>query len=101
MEPFLVKNKRLKMSPGGIITLPVAARKTLQMEVGKGGHVTIAIDQRGVRLRPAGSDSGSRVSPKGQMELQGDAKALLANGEMRHFWLELYDNDRVVILHPY
>ena len=30
-KPTAVKNRRLKMSPGGIITLPVAARKSLNM----------------------------------------------------------------------
>jgi hypothetical protein len=35
-EARILKNHRLKMSPGGIITLPVSARKTLKMEKGKG-----------------------------------------------------------------
>jgi hypothetical protein len=38
----VVKNKSLKMSPAGVITLPVAARKALGMKPGAGAVVGIA-----------------------------------------------------------
>jgi len=100
-KPRIVKNRRLKMSPGGIVTLPVSARKALQMEKGKGRRVTLAIRDGAVVLAPAARTGGFRVSPKGQLALQGDARALLAKGDGRHYWVELDDDASTVRLNPF
>ena len=97
----VVKNRRLKMSPGGIITLPVSARKALRMEKGKGRRVTVAIEKDTVILEPASDSGGFRVSPKGQLELQGEARMALNAGASRHYWLELNDETGKVSLKPY
>lgn len=100
MTRMKVENRRLKMSPGGVITLPVSARRALAMERRAGTRVTVAVDKNAVVLRPSGPDGGFRVSPRGQMELQGDARDLLASGNLRHYWLELDDESATVTLHP-
>lgn len=99
--PTQVKNRRLKVSPGGVITLPVAARKALRMVKGQGMRVTVAVDRGVVALAPAGSTGGFRVSPGGQFELRGDARAALEAGTLRHYWIELQDAKGQVRLHPY
>jgi hypothetical protein len=99
--PTEVKNRRLKISPGGIITLPVAARKSLRMIKGVGTRVTVAIDDGVVSLALYGSNGGFRVSPRGQLELRGDARALLETGVSRHYWIELRDAEEQVKLHPW
>lgn len=96
-----VKNRRLKVSPGGVITLPVSARKTLRMEKGRGCHVTVAIEDKTVVLAPAAETGGFRVSPKGQLELRGDAFQALAKGIDRHYWMELEDSTGHVRLNPF
>ena len=101
LRPTEVKNRRLKMSPGGIITLPVAARKSLRMNKGLGARVTVAIDGGTVSLVLTGSNGGFRVSPHGQLELRGDARALLDSGSSRHYWIELRDDEGQVKLHPW
>lgn len=98
---MIIKNRRLKMSPGGIITLPVSARKALHMEKGEGGHVTVAVAKGSVILAPAAKTGGFRVSPKGQLELRGDARAILATGIGRHYWMELNDAASSVKLNPF
>ena len=98
--PTKVQNRRLKISPGGIITLPVAARKSLRMLKGTGARVTVAIEDGSVSLAPAGTTGGFRVSADGQLELRGDARALLDTGIMRHYWIELLDARGQVKLHP-
>lgn len=100
-KPAVVRNRRLKMSPGGIVSLPVSARKALSMEKGEGRRVTVAIKDGAVVLAPAVSTGGFRVSPKGQLELRGDARALLAKGTKGHYWVDLDDNSGTVRLHPF
>jgi hypothetical protein len=89
------------VSPGGIITLPVAARKALRMVKGEGARVTVAVDKGAVSLALAGKTGGFRVSPGGQLELRGDARAALDAGTKRHYWIELQDAKGQVRLHPY
>lgn len=101
METISVKNRRLKISPGGVVTLPVSARKTLGMLPKQGTRVTVAIDGNTVAIRPVGGPGGFRISPKGQMEMRGEPRGLLESGEMRHFWLELHDLTCTVLLHPW
>jgi bifunctional DNA-binding transcriptional regulator/antitoxin component of YhaV-PrlF toxin-antitoxin module len=98
---MVVKNTRSKVSPGGVITLPVAARKALGMKPREGAQVTVAVKDDAVELAPAGADGGFRVSARGQMELRGDPRRVLEAGVGRHFWLELNDDDQTVRLHPY
>ena len=99
--PTRVKNRRLKISPGGIITLPVAARKSLRMKKGVGARVTVAVQDGAVSLALAGETGGYRVSPRGELELRGDARALLDTGAARHFWIELLDAQGEVKLYPW
>lgn len=101
MAAITLKNRSLKVSPGGIVTLPVSARKALGMEPKKGSRVTIAIDGDKVVVRRSGDAAGTRISPKGQLELIGDARALLEGGEKRHYWCVSDDHVRSVFLHPY
>lgn len=95
-----INNRRLKISPGGMVTLPVAARRALGMQPKVGARATVAVDGNSVVLAPAGEDGGLRVSPRGQIELRGDALNILASGKARHFWLELDDERATVVLHP-
>ena len=100
-KPTMVKNRRLKMSPGGIVTLPVAARKSLRMAKGDGTRVTVAIESGAVTLASAGSAGGFRVSAEGQLELREEAMAILQRGQGRHFWIELIDDKGQIKLHPF
>lgn len=99
--PTVVKNKRLKVSPGGIITLPVAARKALRMAKGEGTRVTVSVDHGAVTLGSAGEKGGFRVSPGGQLELRAEARSVLDSGVKRHYWIELQDASGQIRLHPY
>jgi len=96
-----IKNRSSKISPGGVVTLPLGARKALGMEPKKGARVTVSVDGRAVVLHVTSDRAGSRVSPGGQMEMVGEARRLLETGEARHFWLEADDEHRRVALHPY
>jgi len=89
------------MSPGGVITLPVSARKTLRMEPGRGARVSVAMLNDSISLRPDTDKSGARVSPKGQMVLVGEPRNLLENAMLRHYWLELDDEKQTVLLYPF
>lgn len=100
-RPTEVKNRRLKMSPGGIVTLPVAARKSLRMEKGQGARVTVAVEDGVVLLAPAGEKGGFRVSAGGQLELRQEARAALERGTAKHYWIELLDDKGEVRLHPF
>lgn len=100
-KPTTIKNRSLKMSPAGIITLPVSARKALQMEKGKGTQVTVAVEKNVVSLALTSKTGGFRVSPKGQLELRGEAKAALKTGVDSHFWMELNDEAKKVMLNPF
>lgn len=101
MQTLVFKNKRAKISPGGIISLPVAARKALGMAPGAGICVTIAVTENSVELKPVKGEGGSRVSPKGQLDLHGDARAKLQSGVERHIWMEVSDSQSTVRLHPW
>ena len=100
-ELMVVKNRRLKMSPGGIVTLPVPARKALKMEKGQGCRVTVAIEKNSITLSPISKGGGFRISPKGQLELRGEACLILATGVGRHYWIELDDESNFVRLNPF
>ncbi|MEP9387671.1 hypothetical protein [Mesorhizobium sp. KR9-304] len=101
MTLMTIKNRSSKISPGGVLTLPLSARKTLRMEPGKGLRVTVSLQKDGVALRPAPGKSGARVSPKGQMEVLGEPRAVLEKAAQRHYWLELDDESQTVLLRPY
>ncbi|MBQ0733513.1 hypothetical protein [Aquimarina celericrescens] len=98
-----VKNKRLKISPSGVITLPVAARKSLGMEVNKASEVSIRVDDKCVILsrKYSKKDKTWRISKKGMMTLRAEAKTLLQGGKTRHYWLNLDDKNKQVKLMPY
>ena len=99
---MIVRNRRLKMSPGGVITLPVAARKALGMEPRQGSRVAVSVDDGAVVISPAAkSDNSWRVSAKGQMELGGEARELLQTPPTRHYWVEADDRGKRVVLHPF
>ena len=100
MTQFPVKNRRSKISPGGIVTLPVSARRALGFEVGKGARVTAAVEESAVVLRRSAEVAGIRVSPGGQAELVGEPRRLLGSGIGRHYWLEIDDEKQQVALHP-
>lgn len=100
-KPTAVKNRRLKMSPAGIITLPVAARKSLRMLKDQGARVTVAIEDGVVTLAIAGETGGFRVSAGGQLELREEARNVLQRGVGRHYWVELLDKKGQVKLHPF
>ncbi|MGD2088236.1 MAG: hypothetical protein PVH61_18810 [Candidatus Aminicenantes bacterium] len=99
----MVKNKRLKMSPGGIITLPVAARKALAMQRGVGVRVGVSVERDEIVLttQPARQAKTWRVSPTGMMQLGGEAKSLLSSTPTRHYWLKLDDQKQQVRLIPF
>ena len=101
MSTMTIKNTRTKVSPGGVITLPVSARKALGMEPKTGSRVTVAVTGNAVLLAPATKDGGFRVSPAGQMEVRGDALKVLEGGKARHFYLELDDESHTVALRPW
>lgn len=96
-----IRNKSSKISPGGIVTLPLSARKALNMEPKKGARVTIAVAGGTVVLQLTSDRAGSRVSPRGQMEMVGEARKILEAGRGRHYWLEADDAAKRVVLHPY
>lgn len=99
-KPTSVRNKRLKISPAGLISLPVAARKSLKMSKGEGSKVSVAVSGDAVYLKRTNETGGFRVSPKGLLALLGDAKKLLESGKARHYWIELNDREACVLLHP-
>jgi bifunctional DNA-binding transcriptional regulator/antitoxin component of YhaV-PrlF toxin-antitoxin module len=101
MANLTVKNRSNKVSPGGVITLPLSARKALGMEPRQGARVTVAAEGDAITLKPTSDRAGTRVSPAGQMELVGDARAILTRGGNSNYWLELDDATRQVILHSY
>lgn len=101
MSRLTIKNTRSKVSPGGVITLPVSARKALGMKPKVGSRVTVAIKGNTVMLAPATADGGFRVSPSGQMEVRGDALKILEGGKARHYYLEVDDETQTVALHPW
>lgn len=98
-----VKNKRLKVSPGGVITLPVAARKALGMAKGAAARVSVSVDSGEVvfSARPAKGSKSWRVSAAGMFLLKGEAKDVLSSGKNRHYWLKLSDKTQEVRAVPY
>jgi hypothetical protein len=54
-----------------------------------------------VEIAAAGRSDGFRVSPRGMMELRGEARRVLEEGANRHFWFELDDEGKKVTLCPY
>lgn len=100
-RPTSVKNRRLKMSPAGVITLPVAARKALGMFKGQGTQVSVAVDDGAVIVMTVGESGGFRVSKGGQMALRQEARETLARGTRSHYWIELLDEKRQIRLHPF
>lgn len=98
-----VKNKRLKMSPNGVITLPVSARKALGMTVNKPADVSVKVSDNKVILsgNPSKRDQTWSVSKKGMFTLKQEAKKVLENGEGRHYWLDLDDKNKQAVLVPY
>ncbi len=91
LKPTTVKNRRLKMSPSGMITLPTSARKALKMEKGQGRRVVISIEKDMIKISPTEETGGFRVSPKGQLQLRGKAREVLAAKSNQHYWIELQD----------
>ncbi|HEX7168531.1 MAG TPA: hypothetical protein VF230_16235 [Acidimicrobiales bacterium] len=100
-KPTAVKNRRLKVSPGGVVTLPVAARKALGMVQGEGAKVTVAVEKEAVNVALTTDTGGFRVSRGGQLELRGEAREVLESGEARHYWIDLDDEGRRITLHPF
>lgn len=101
-ERLSIKNKRLKMSPGGLITLPVSARRTLGMKPGQGCQVSVQVNRSTIVITPeAKGQPAFRVSQRGMMSLAGDAERLLNKADKRHYWLELNDQKQTVALHPF
>ena len=70
------------------------------MTHGQSARVSIAVDRDAVSLVRAGDTGGVHVSAGGHVELRGEACALLNSGLARHYWIELRDADRQVVLHP-
>ncbi|WP_103863626.1 MULTISPECIES: AbrB/MazE/SpoVT family DNA-binding domain-containing protein [Aquimarina] len=98
-----VKNKRMKMSPNGVITLPVSARKALGMKINEGSEVSVKVEKNKVILsgKAGKGDKTWRISKKGIMELKEEAKALLEKSKGRHYWLELDDKKKQASLSIY
>jgi bifunctional DNA-binding transcriptional regulator/antitoxin component of YhaV-PrlF toxin-antitoxin module len=101
MGELIIRNRSSKISPGGVITLPLSARRALGMTPKLGVRVTVAVEEDCVILHPTSDQAGSRVSPKGQIEVVGNARRLLEQGVARHYWLEVNDAQKRVALHPY
>jgi bifunctional DNA-binding transcriptional regulator/antitoxin component of YhaV-PrlF toxin-antitoxin module len=103
MEEMTVKNKRLKVSPRGLVTLPVAARKALGMIRGEGTRVGVSIKDGAVVVtsRLSEKEKTWRVSKCGNFLLGGKPRDLLSAGVGRHYWLKLSDKAREVILVPF
>jgi len=99
----MVRNKRLKISPGGVITLPVAARKALGMKKGLGARVGICVEQGEVIFtgRQGEAETSWRISSKGMLLLKGQPREILASGKNRHFWLKLADTKQEVRAVPF
>ena len=73
-----VKHKRLKMSPAGMISLPVAARKTLGMKLGAGALEGVEAKDDCINLVGTSPDNVAtiRVSKRGQTVLPPTAPSL-------------------------
>jgi len=98
-----IKNKRLKMSPNGIITLPVSARKALGMSAGKSSKIKISTDGKSILLAASTDpkDQTFRVSSQGMTSLKGEEQKVLLNSTGRHYWMKLDDKKQEVHLMPF
>jgi len=102
MAQFTVDNKRLKMSPGGVVDIPVAGRKALGMRKGVGARVTVDAEDEAVTIGAARGDEKTwRISPKGVMVLRERAYETLAASPGRHYRLEVDDDRGRVRLAPF
>jgi hypothetical protein len=104
MENLLtIKNKHMKMSPGGVITLTVAARKALGMKINEPEKVAVNVANNTVVISKNENvkENEHRISKKGQMVLDGAAKELLLKSKNRHYWLKLDDAKHEASLVPY
>lgn len=102
MGTLTIKNKSLKMSPGGLISLSVAARKGLGMSKGRPGRIGISCDGKAIVLNgSADKKDAFYVSSKGLTVLRGKEKELLDNADKRHYWMEINDDRKEVTIHPF
>ncbi|MBK6699593.1 MAG: hypothetical protein IPG55_06765 [Saprospiraceae bacterium] len=103
MEKMTIKNKRLKMSPGGVVTLNVATRKALGMKVNEPANVSVTVDDNCIVINGnlEADKKTWRVSKSGQLVINAEAKELLSKNEHRHYWVMLDDNKREARLMPY
>jgi hypothetical protein len=103
MKPLVVKNKRLKMSPGGLITLPVSARKCLGMSKGESARVGVDVRGSQILVYPSKAKTAQtfRVSAGGLLTMGGEAKKLLEGAAQRHYWMQMDDRKRVIQIHPF
>src|SRR4051812_32028556 len=103
MENMTIKNKRMKMSPAGVITLTVAARKSLGMKVNENDKVNVEVDSKCIVIsrNKDASKNTSRISKAGQMVLEDKAKNFLEKSEKRHYWVTLDDEKKQVKLMAY
>ena len=103
MGKLSVKNKRLKMSPNGLITLPVSARRALGIERGENGRYRISSDGKSITLtsKPKTGETFYKVSSKGMVTLKGQPKELLLNSKGRHYWIKVDDSKKEVKLMPF
>ncbi len=103
METLTIKNKHMKMSPGGVITLTVAARKTLGMKINEPEKVAVSVANNTIVISKNKNvaENEYRISKKGQLVLGGAAKELLLKSKTRHYWLKLDDAKNQASLVPY
>ncbi|MBP0625245.1 hypothetical protein [Cupriavidus consociatus] len=95
------KKPRLKISPEGIICLPLRARQALSMTAAAGFRVSVAVVNNSVELKPVKGEGGSRVSPKGQMDLQGDARTVLQSGAKGQISMVVSEEEHTVVIRPW
>ena|SRR5690606_25355186 len=102
MGTITIKNKSLKMSPGGLISLSVAARKGLGMIKDRPARIGISSDEKTILLKgDVENKDAFRVSSKGLTVLRGKEKELLSKADKRHYWMEVNDDRKEVRLYPY
>ncbi len=102
MNTLTVKNKRLKMSPKGMITLSTAARKGLGMEIGKSKFVNVSNDGESIIINGElkKGEKSHKVSPAGLLNLKGEERDILLKGDNRHYWMKVDDDMKMVIICP-
>jgi hypothetical protein len=87
----VIKDDSLKISPGGVVSLPREARDALGMKSGTGMIVGVSTEKEAIVLTgdPRQGSYQIRVSKGGQAVLLGDAHDRLSKAPGRHFRLEL------------